>query len=347
MLYAEALAVRGRAHLEAGQLAASRKDLEEARERFHTLGALAWKKEALVDLSIVARHEGDMQAAWSLIQEAQALPSVGNRWLEAYAVGNLGLVEQSRRGAEAALPHLRAALELFRAVGDATFEAMFLVNCGLATGEAGRTSEAAAYLEEGMALALSAGYRVGHVVARLNLGCMLLGADRAPEAHEHLEAVDRMGRQLGMRILEGSARGELGRASLAIGELEEARRELTEAIGILGPVSRLMALRFSAYLAAGQAVAGPLDEARQGFAELEAAPELREDPTLRALVSLLRASVDLRELRAAAPGSGEATRAERELQQRLETARSAPAEVASSDLRGSLRMLERWRETPT
>jgi predicted ATPase/class 3 adenylate cyclase len=342
LLRAEALAVRGRAHMEAGQLASARKDLEAAREAFHTLGAAARKKETLVALSIVARHEGDMAAAWSLVQEALKLPSGGNRWLEAYVLGNLGLVEQSRLGAAAAIPHLRAALELFRAVGDTTFEAMFLVNCGLAIGEAGRAVEAMPYLEEGMAKALSAGYHMGHIVARMDLGCILLGEDRAEEAREHLEAAERMGRQLGIRLLEGMTRGELGRALLAVGAMESARAHLSAASAVLEPVSRSHALRFSAYRAAAQAMEGKLPVARQGFAELEAAPELQDEPALRALTSLLRATVELVELRAAPPGSEQAQRAHQELQQRLERARKAPTEEASSDLRGSLRLLERW-----
>jgi predicted ATPase/class 3 adenylate cyclase/tetratricopeptide (TPR) repeat protein len=343
MLRAEALAVRGRAHLESGQLASARRDLEAARDAFHALGALGWKKEVLVDLSIVARHAGDVASAWSLIQEAQALPSGGRRWLEAYALGNLGLVEQSRRGAEAAIPHLRAALELFRAVGDTTFEAMFLVNCGLAIGEAGRAAEAVPYLEEGMAKALSAGYRMGHIVARMDLGCILLGEDRAAEACEHLEAAERMGRQLGVRLLEGMTRGELGRALLAAGSVEAARCHLSEAVAVLEPLSRSHALRFSAYHAAAQALGGELPLARRGFEELEVAPELRDEPALRGLTSLLRAAVELAELRVAPPHSEEARRAERELQQRLERARGAPTPETSSDLRGALRLLERFR----
>jgi predicted ATPase/class 3 adenylate cyclase len=344
VLRAEALAVRGRAHMEAGQLASARADLEAAREAFHALGALERKKEALVDLSIVARHEGDLAAAWSLVQQALTLPSGANRWLEAYALGNLGLVEQSRQGAAAAIPHLRAALELFRAVGDKTFEAMFLVNCGLAIGEAGQAVEAVPYLEEGMAKALSAGYHMGHIVARMDLGCILLGEDRAPEAREHLEAAERLGRQLGVRLLEGMTRGELGRALLAVGAMEAARAHLSAASAVLEPVSRSNALRFAAYRAAAHALEGELVEARQGFAEVEAAPELRDEPALRALTSLLHATVEVAQLRAAPPGSPRALQAEQELQQRLERARKAPAEEASSDLRGALRLLERWHK---
>jgi tetratricopeptide (TPR) repeat protein len=343
MLHAEALAVRGRSLLEAGQLSAARADLERAHASFQALGVEARRKEALVDLSILARHQGDLGEAWALIQEAQALHAGGNRWLEAYAVGNLGLVEQARRGAVAALPHLRAAVELFRAVGDATFEAIFLINCGLALGEAG-AAEAEPFLDEGMSRALSAGFQVGHVTARLNLGCLLLGADHAADAYEHLETVDRMARQLGLRLLEGTARGELGRASLALGAGEAARRQLGEALGILGPVSRSNALRFTAYLCATHALEGRLEAARAGFAELEAAPEPRDDAALGALVALLRAAMDVAELRAAPPGGEEARRAERAFHQRLEAARAAPAAAASSDLRASLRLLERWSQ---
>ena len=71
---------------------------------------------------------------------------------------------------------------------------------------------------------------------------------------------------------------------------------------------------------------------------------MREDTALNALTSLLRATVDLTELWAAPPGSEAARRAEEGFQQRLERARSAPAEAASSDLRGALRLLERWRQ---
>jgi predicted ATPase/class 3 adenylate cyclase len=341
LLRAEALAVRGRAYMEAGQLASARKDLEAARDAFHAQGAIARTKETLVDLSIVVRHEGDMAAAWGLVQEALRLPSEGNRWLEAYTLGNLGLVEQSRQGAAAAIPHLRAALELFRTVGDTTFEAMFLVNCGLAIGEAGRAVEAIPYLEEGMTKALSVGYHMGHIVARMDLGCILLGEGRAEEAREHLETAERMGRQLGIRLLEGMTRGELGRALLAMGATQPARAHLSAASAVLEPVSRSHALRFSAYRAAAHALEGELAAARQGFAELEAAPELKDEPALRALTSLLRATLALAELRTAPPGSEQALQAGQELQQRLERARKAPAQEASSDLRGTLRLLER------
>jgi len=140
-------------------------------------------------------------------------------------------------------------------------------------------------------------------------------------------------------------RGELGRALLAVGSVEPARAQLSAAVAALEPVSRSHALRFATYLAAAHALEGKLQVARQGFNELEATPELAAEPALRALTSLLRATVELAELRAAAPGSEQALEAGRQLQQRLERARQAPAEETSSDLRSSLRMLERWSST--
>jgi predicted ATPase/class 3 adenylate cyclase len=340
LLVAEALAARGRVHLEAGVLDAARKDLESARSTLRVLGMGAAEKRVLVDLSIVARHEGDVARAWALVREAQLLPSAEDQWLEAYAVGNLGLVEQVRCGAEAAIPHLRAAQALFRAVGDVTFEVGFLTNCAVAIGESGRTREALSLLEDAMTRAASVGDRAGHALARLNLGCFLLEAGRPLDAREHLLAAGRMGRQLGQRLLEGTALGELGRAELALGALEEARTRLAEAVSGLGRVSRWQALRFAAYRAAAEALLGDASSAEASFVVLDGVPELREDPVLRELTALLRAAVDLADLRAAGTDGERARQAHEALRRRMERARQAPLEAASSDLRGALRFLE-------
>ncbi|HEX8440920.1 ATP-binding protein [Archangium sp.] len=337
---AEALAVRGRTRHGAGQLAAARRDLEAAREAFHALGAVEREKRVAVDLGIVARDEGDMGRAWMLVREAQELPSAGDRWLEAYAVGNLGILELGRHGARAALPHLRTALELFRDVGDVAFEVGFLTNYAMALGEAGSTAEAVTLLEDALEKALRVGDRAGHALARVNLGCFLLDAGRAVEAREHLEATVHMGRQLGMRILEGVARGELGRALVALGALESARSRLSESVSLLAQVSRWHALRFTAHLAAVQGALGALAASREGFDSLEAAPELRDDPVLRELTSLLRASLELAEAVRLSPASGAGRRALESARERVARARSAPAEAASSDLREALRVLD-------
>ncbi len=340
ILRAEALAVRGRALLETGQLAGARRDLEEARSAMRARGERVEEKRILVDLSIVARHEGNVEGAWSSIQAARSLSSGGDRWLEAYAVGNLGIVEQVRSGPGAAIPHLHDALELFRAVGDMTFEVLFLNNLALAIGEVGATQEAVGFLEEGLAKAMGAGSRSGQAFVRLNLGCCLLEADRPTEACEHLEAVVELGRQLGIRLVEGCARGELGRAFLDSGALEVAESHLVSATSILAQVSRWHALRFSLHLAAVQARRGALPEARRGFAALTSAPELQSDPVLRELASLLQATVELAEWRAMPPESEERKRIKEQLQQRLERARGVSLEGTSSDLRGWLRLLE-------
>ncbi|HYO73243.1 MAG TPA: adenylate/guanylate cyclase domain-containing protein, partial [Archangium sp.] len=241
-LRAEALAVRGRTHHGAGQLAAAWRDLEAARSAFATLDAVDRAKRVLVDLSIVARDEGDMGTAWELVQEAQELPSLGDRWLDAYAVGNLGILELGRHGAGAALPHLRTALELFRAVGDVAFEVGFLTNYAMALCEAGGTAEAVHLLDEALEKATRVGDRSGQALARVNLGCCLLDVGRAAQAREHLEDTVRMGRQLGMRLLEGVSLGELGRTLVALGALEAARTRLSESVAVLAHVSRWHAL---------------------------------------------------------------------------------------------------------
>ena len=64
----------GRAHLELGRLAGRAQGLEEARRSFHALGAAAQEKRVLVELSMVARHEGDMNAAWALVGGRRRCP---------------------------------------------------------------------------------------------------------------------------------------------------------------------------------------------------------------------------------------------------------------------------------
>ncbi|WP_224248104.1 ATP-binding protein [Hyalangium gracile] len=344
-LRAEALAVRGRALLELGRLAAAREDLEEARRAFHALGAAAQEKRVLVELSMVARHEGDMNAAWTLVLEAQALPSDGDQWLEGYAVGNLGLFELFRSGATAAVPHLHAALEQFRRLGDTTFELTFLINYAFAIGELGRMSEAVALLEEALSKSTQVGDRFRHATARLNIGCLLLEEGRATEAVEHLEAAVPIGRQFGSRVVEACARGELGRAYLALGEPAKAQAHLREAIATLSEVSRWHMLRFSAHLAAVHAALGQVSTAQESFLSLEATPELKEDPVLTELVSLLRAAVDLAKARTEV-FSAQAEQCLAAARQRLERARRAPPAAASSDLRSSLRLLEQWLLRP-
>jgi hypothetical protein len=191
-----------------------------------------------------------------------------------------------------------------------------------------------------MIKATHAGDHVGHAIARLNLGCYLLEEGQAQEAREHLEATWRMGRQLGMLLLEGCARGELGRAHQALGEVEVARRCLSEAVSLLGQAARWQALRFSAHLAAVQASDGWISEARAGFAELAEAPEVQQDAVLSELTALLHVAVDLAEARGFPPDSQQAQQALERARQRMEWARNVSAEAVSSDLRGALRFFD-------
>ncbi|ADO69370.1 ATP-binding protein [Stigmatella aurantiaca] len=337
---ASAWAVRGRVLLEAGQPEAARKNLEQACAALRGIGEEAAEKRVLVDLSIVARHQGDVAAAWEFIQRAQGLSSGGDRWLEAYAMGHLGLVEQVRVGAEVALPYLWAAQTLFEALGDVTLEVCFTTHGAVALGELGRTAEAVDRVSEAMHRAASVGDQVGHVLARLHLGRILLDVGRASEAREHLTAAVRMAQQLRGRSLEGMASGELGRTELVLGEFAEARNWLAEAVSLLDGVAQGLALRFAAYRAAVDAMLGDAEVARESFTALEAAPEFQQDPVLRGLTALLRAAADLTVARTSS-GSGLARQVWESSRRLLEEAQRTPVKGSSSHLRGALSWLER------
>lgn len=342
---ASAWAVRGRVLLEAGQPEAARKDLEQACAALQGVGGGAAEKRARVDLSIVARHQGDVASAWTFIQQAQGLSSDGDRWLEAYAMGHLGLVEQVRVGAEAGLPYLWAARTLFEALGDVTQGVAFTIYGAVALGELGRTTEAVDRVSEAMHRAASVGDQVGHILARVHLGGILLEGERASEARGHLTAAARMAQQLRGRGLEGMALGELGRAELALGAFEEARHWLADAVSLLDGVAQGWALRFAAHRAAVDAMLGDAEVARESFAALEAAPEFQQDPGLRKLIVLLRAAADLSVARNPG-GSGLARQAWESSWRLLEEARKTPVTGSSSHLRGALSWLERVLSQP-
>jgi len=198
-----------------------------------------------------------------------------------------------------------------------------------------------ALLEQALSKSTQVGDRFRHATARLNLGCLLLEENRAAEAVEHLEAAVPIGRQFGSRVVEACAQGELGRAYLALGVPEKAQAHLREAIATLSAVSRWHMLRFCAHLAAVHAALGQLDVAREGFLSLETTPELREDPVLGELVSLLRATEELAVARSGVAAE-QAEACVAAARRRLERARQAPPTAASSDLRSSLRLLEQW-----
>jgi tetratricopeptide (TPR) repeat protein len=197
-----------------------------------------------------------------------------------------------------------------------------------------------------MTRAASVGDRAGHTLARLHLGCLLLEEGQAAEAREHLTAAVRMGRQLGVRLLEGTAMGELGRAELALGDLAEARHWLAEAISVLEGVARWHALRFAAHRAAVDATLGDVSAALASFTALEEAPELRKDPMLRELTTLLRAAADIALAEVDAVGGEQGRRARESARRYVEAFHSLPNKVFSSDVRGALRFLERLLSQP-
>jgi predicted ATPase/class 3 adenylate cyclase len=337
--WAEALAVRGRLYIEAGRLATARQDLERARASFLLLGATAQEKRSLVDLSLVALKEGN-PAAWSLIQEAQALPVEGDRWLTAYTLGHLAAILERRSGYRAAIPHYREALELFRAEGDEAWEVRIINNIAVALGETGETREALSLLEEASDKAARLEERVMWGIIQSNLGCYLLEEGLEVEACGLLETALRASRQLGLLYLTGGILGELGRAYMVAGKMKAAQACLEQAEPSVRATFQWHALRIAIHLAATLAELGQVAAARERFAALEATPTLQSDATLRELTALLRASLDLAEARALPAGSAEARQALEQARRRLEQARKVPPEGTSSDLRVMLRTIE-------
>jgi hypothetical protein len=115
---------------------------------------------------------------------------------------------------------------------------------------------------------------------------------------------------------------------------------------VLEGSARWNALRFAAHRGAVDATLGDVNAALASFTALEEAPELRKDPMLGELTTLLRAAVDIALAEVDSPG-GEPGRQARESARRyVEAFHNLPRRVLSLDVRGVLRFLERMLSRP-
>ncbi len=160
-LSAEELYRRGRAHLNAGQNAAARRDLARAAERTddpdlraHITGSLA----------AVVTRQGDPEAAERLCTGALEQPGLSPR-TSAMLYGQLGLLALERGDLAAAVSRLDQGIE---GIGDDhDHRTPMLINRSVAHMQAGNLSAASADLESAAAAYAAAGDDVERAIASL------------------------------------------------------------------------------------------------------------------------------------------------------------------------------------
>lgn len=197
---------------------------------------------------------------------------VGDATSEARALGNLGNVESKLGRYGDAVRHLRQVIDLSRRIGDAPSEGLALSNLGSAEGRLGRATDGVAHLreavavfgrignrtgaawalqnlgtvearrgnQEGAAAAHQEAYDVfretgdagGETAARNGLGEAAMGAGRPGDALDHHLEAARIADRIGDRLGRAVALSGLGLARRALGEHEQAHRDLQEALAL-------------------------------------------------------------------------------------------------------------------
>jgi tetratricopeptide (TPR) repeat protein len=142
--------------------------------------------------------------------------------------------------------HTRA-LQAARAAGDRAAQAYALGNLGIVNIRRGRYPEAADDLRRSLAISRALHDRAAESVALCHLGVVYGHLGHGAEADACLRGALQISREIGARTLEASALNQLGHAALAGGDpqggLEYHRRALSAAANVDERVKRAAALR--------------------------------------------------------------------------------------------------------
>ncbi len=288
-----------------GEYAASRAYAERALRRHREMGDRKGENRCLNALATAFSHEGDYAAAEAAYRESLALArELEDRTLEALALNNLADGAWTIGDYAAAEANLRQALAIQQAIGDRHWETLCLINLGVIASDQGHYEEADAFLRQALANAreLAATDTEGVILCELGI---LAGRQEQPElARDHFAAALERHEAAEALVHALEDRAGLAEASLAIGDLDEARAHLAvvlthlerdpEVTGAERPF-RVYRLAYAVLRATGDDRAGPL--LAQACARLEARAARLPDAAIRA--SYLQNVSDHRELLAA------------------------------------------------
>ncbi|MCA1615782.1 MAG: CHAT domain-containing protein [Acidobacteria bacterium] len=174
-------------HESLGQPERALAPFERALAGFNATGNRPGQAVTLQYIGNVHSALGDRARARDFYRRGLALSRALNPLLEAYALNNIGLLEQSEGRAVIALDNFGRAREIYERAGNRRGHAYALANAGFALETLGRRGEALGSYERALSLIVSAGDRGGELFVRHNLARVLAGAGRLDEARAHCE----------------------------------------------------------------------------------------------------------------------------------------------------------------
>ena len=188
---------------------------------------------ALTQLGVVQQQTGDYPAAAaSLTLALQLSRDLGDRHGQAWALHDLGAVQQQTGDYSAAAASLTRALQLSRDLGDRQIQACALNLLGVVQQQTGDYPAAAASSTQAMQLFGGLGDRHGQAVASISLGELLL-LSRAPrEARDYFAQALSSARHINAPVLEAQALEGIGRSHIREGNPGQGVAHLRQALAV-------------------------------------------------------------------------------------------------------------------
>ncbi len=238
---------------------------------------------ALYRLGWVEHARGHHEDALTLLRQLREVIAAGEPPVEMLKVANLtGVFAWARGDLPATVAAFREAVDLARKHGQTNRLISNMLNLGQALGEMGRWSEEEAMAREALGLARRFNMRVPEALA--DLGRSLVRQERYAEALPVLGQADERIRSEGALDLAAACRIETAEAHLALGNLEQARSDLSEAEPhldtLVGERGRFYILK-ARLLATGGDVAGARSVLEAGLTDFHSRGNQLEESRLR------------------------------------------------------------------
>jgi tetratricopeptide (TPR) repeat protein len=162
---------QGKEQLEASQLEAAGKTLQQALQRYRQRNNRAGEAAALLYLGLLSEARGNPGQAMEALRRSLALArKLGNRALEGSALGGLGKAYLALGDSATALPFFEQSLQIARETGDRRGEATALRNQGKVYEALAQYDRAVDSLERSLSIVREIGDRRGEVEALIDLG---------------------------------------------------------------------------------------------------------------------------------------------------------------------------------
>lgn len=233
MMLARALQVRGGVRSALGDNAHAILDLKEAQAAYSAVGDERGVARVLNDLGIIERHQSNLSAARTLLQESLEIShKTGSRLGMLQALTNLGTLYWDEGDMALTLESYQQTLHLSREIGDKDREATSLSNMAGVLTLQGKLVEARQMNDQALQLDMEAGDREGAGMILGNVADLLTRQGELAAARKEAEDALTTDRQVGNKSLEGYALYQLGLVLVSQGDIPAGRSKQEESAAL-------------------------------------------------------------------------------------------------------------------